>query len=52
MARPKNNYETDKLVFQVPKDLKESLKTKLKPIIKKEVKKWKKDQILTEIKKI
>jgi len=42
MGRKKLDYETDKLVFQIPKELKPQLKAELKPIVKKKVDNWKK----------
>jgi hypothetical protein len=41
MGRDKNKHEVDRLTFQVPKKIKESLRKKFKPLIKKEVDKWK-----------
>lgn len=42
MSRPFNDYPTDKVVLQVPKELKCELKELLTPIVKKRVEKWKK----------
>lgn len=46
MGRKANNYESDRLTFQIPKDkkLKAALKKELKPVIKKGVDKWKKSK--------
>ncbi len=42
MGRNKNNHETDRLTFQVPKEIKDYLYKLLKPLVKREVKKFKK----------
>jgi len=41
MGRKKIDYETTRLTFQVPKELKCNLKEEISPIIKEKVKKWK-----------
>jgi hypothetical protein len=40
MGRKKIDYETTRLTFQVPKELKCKLKEELSPVIKEKVKKW------------
>jgi hypothetical protein len=44
MGRNKLDYEFDRVVLQVPKELKEEIKKELKPIVKKKVDKWKKNR--------
>ena len=48
MSRKPNNYETERLTFQIPKDqeLKKELQTLIKPIIKRKVKAYKKENNL------
>ena len=42
MSRKKLEYEVERLTFQVPKEIKDELYKKIKPIVKKEVAKFKK----------
>lgn len=44
MGRNKLDYETDRVVFQIPKEIKCKLKEELSPLVKEKVRKWKKKQ--------